>query len=268
MRWLIAVLLFIGFFLRDCSCERSSPRSVYVSPSGVRDLRQNAELYEDFDGKFSLNWNILGLDASHYSLSKVPGTLTVTTQDGSFEYGRSDYRNIFVVDFPTEQSEDFQVTTCVTNYQPHDLWNEAGLILWNDKDNYFKFVYEYGEGPPPNDARKLLFTAATETDGDAVHGWFETGQTPVKMWLRLVKQGDLYKLFNSTDGENFNPMKVILPARLTEDNTVPCLKVPVRYVGILAYNGVSTGAAQVDASFDFFEFKTLSKKTSQEGGQN
>ena len=56
--------------------------------------------------------------------------------------------------------------------------------------------------------------------------------------------------------ETFNPMKVILPARLTTDNTVPCLKTPVKYVGVFASNGPAPGAAQVDASFDFFEFKT------------
>jgi hypothetical protein len=252
---------------------RDVPRMSPPAPTSAGGLAKvsmgppNAELHEEFDGKLSLNWTVLGLDASHFSLTKVPGTLTITTQDGSFERGESDYKNIFVIDFPAEPSGDFQVTTCVTNYQPHDLWNEAGLILWNDLDNNFKFVYEYGEGPPPNNARKLLFTAASENNGYAVHGWFETGQTPVKMWLRIVKQGDVYKLFNSTDGENFNPMKVIPPARLTKDNTVPCLKAPVKYVGILAYNGVAKGAAQVDASFDFFEFKTLPKKRPTSGKQ-
>jgi hypothetical protein len=224
-----------------------------VRPSSV-------ELRDDFDGKLKLNWSVLGLDASHFSLTKVPGSLTITTEDGTFERGESDYKNIFVIDFPAEQSDDFQVTTCVAGYQPHKLWNQAGLILWNDKDNNLKFVYEYGEGPPPNNAEKLLFTVANQTGGSAIHGWFQTGQTPVKMWLRIIKEDNLYKLFNSEDGEHFNPMEVIQPARLATDNTTPCLKAPLKYIGIFAGNGPARGVAQVDASFEFFEFKTLPRK--------
>ena len=80
------------------------------------------------------------------------------------------------------------------------------------------------------------------------------------MWLRIIKRGGFYELFNSTDGQSFNPAKVILPARLTADNTVPCLSAPLQYIGVFADNGTSYGAPQVDASFDFFEFKVLPKK--------
>jgi hypothetical protein len=281
MRWSNAVVLCVGVSL--CGCG-NSPQRVYILPvpvgsaspgsyaglPGAVGQPRDIELRDGFDGKLSLNWSVLGLDPSHWSLTKVPGALTITTQGGTFERAATDFKNIFVIDFPAGQSQDFQVTTCVTDYQPHDLWNQAGLIFWGDKDNNLKFVYEFGEGPPPNNAPKLLFTAATETDGLAWHGWFEAEKTPVKMWLRIVKEGNVYKLFNSTDGEDFKPMKVLLPARLTTDNTVPCLKSPLKYIGIFANNGTSTSAStpQVDASFDFFEFKTLPRKTSQEGTQN
>ena len=225
----------------------------------------NAYLFEDFNDVFFLNWSILGNDPSHWSLKTVPGTLTITTQDGSFTRNRTDYKNTFLAHFPVAQSVDFQVTTCVTNFEPYGLWNQAGLILWVDEDNHFKFVYEYGEGPPPNNAEKLLFTAAIEIAGYPVHGWFETGQESAKMWLRIVKRGGFYQLFSSTDGESFDPVKVILPARLTEDNTVPCLSAPLRYVGVFADNGTSFGAPQVRASFDFFEFKALPREHEANG---
>jgi hypothetical protein len=85
------------------------------------------------------------------------------------------------------------------------------------------------------------------------------------MWLRIIKRGDLYELFNSTDGESFNPMTVILPARLTDDNTVPGLDDPLKYIGVFADNGTFWGAPEVDASFDFFEFKVLSKQEETDG---
>ena len=55
-------------------------------------------------------------------------------------------------------------------------------------------------------------------------------------------------------------MKVIEPARLTADNTVPCLDEPLQYIGIFADNGTAFGAPEVDASFDFFEFTVLPKE--------
>ncbi len=257
-----ALLVFAVLTFNICVCQSAEPpQNDPLADSNdvnqVQDLLPNAYLFEDFNDVFFLNWNILGNDPSHWSLDKVPGALTITTQDGSFSRYRTDYKNIFLINFPVAQSVDFQVTTCVTDFRPYGLWNQAGLILWIDRDNNFKFVYEYGEGPPPNNAEKLLFTAAIEINGYATHGWFEAGQEPVKMWLRIIKRGGLYELFNSTDGISFNPMTVIKPARLTADNTVPCLGAPLQYIGIFADNGTSFGAPQVDASFDFFEFKVL-----------
>jgi len=258
LKWLFAILLVIGLALRDCRSERSEPpqRVIVIQPN-IYGQKQNKDLFDDFDGKLKLNWSILGLDTAHWSLDKVPGSLTVTTQMGSFEFARDNYKNVFLVDFAAEQSDDFQLTTCITNFKPSEIWNQAGLVLWNDKDNYFKFTYEYGEGPPPNNAKKLLFTAGREIAGRPNYGWFQAEQTPRDMWLRIIKRGEVYELYNSTDGKIFNPMNVILPARITKDNTVPRLSVPVKSIGIFTSNYTSTTAPEVDASFEFFEFKTL-----------
>jgi regulation of enolase protein 1 (concanavalin A-like superfamily) len=261
----IFILVFGVLSLNICECDSAEPqrKDPLVDSNDaneVQNLLSNAYLFEDFNDTFFLNWNILGDDPSHWSLDMVPGTLTITTQDGSFTRYRTDYKNIFLISVPVVQSVDFQVTTCVTNFKPYGFWNQAGLILWIDEDNNFKLVYEYGEGPPPNNAPKLLFTAARETNGYVIHGWFETEQYPQNMWLRIIKRGDLYELFNSIDGESFKPMTVILPARLTDDNTVPCLDDPLEDIGVFADNGTSWGAPEVDASFDFFEFKVLPKE--------
>lgn len=265
MKRSIALLAVGVLSFNICVCQATEPPQngpMFDSNdvNQVQDPLPNAYLFEDFNDMFFLNWNILGNDLSHWSLKKIPGTLTITTQDGSFTRYRTDYKNIFLINFPVVQSADFQLTTCVTNFNPYGFWNQAGLILWIDKDNNFKFVYEYGEGPPPNNAPKLLFTAAVETNAYVVHGWFEAEQYPQNMWLRIIKRGGFYELFSSTDGQSFNPAKVILPARLTADNTVPCLSAPLQYIGVFADNGTAYGAPQVDASFDFFEFKVLPKK--------
>jgi regulation of enolase protein 1 (concanavalin A-like superfamily) len=251
----IFCLLTILFYSTSYSSEL--PQDVNICDCNF--VLPNAYLFDDFNDTFVLNWTILNENPSYWSLKSYPGTLNIITQDGAFERTRTDYKNVFLTNFPLAQSQDFQVTTCISNFNPYGLWNQAGLILWNDKDNYFKFDYEYGEGPPPNNKIKLLFIAEVEINGTPNFGWFEAQQIPAKMWLRIIKQGNLYKLFNSTDGQTYNPMKVLLPARMTNDNTVPCLTVPLKYLGVYANNGGSSTAPSVNASFEFFEFQWLSK---------
>jgi hypothetical protein len=265
MKRSITLLVLCVFYYNSSVCKPAEPpeNNDLVDSNSVYEFMEpppNAYLFEDFNDVFFLNWNILGDDPSYWSLDTVPGALTITTQVGSFTRNRTDYKNIFLIDFPVAQSVDFQVTTCVTNFNPYGFWNQAGLILWVNEDNHFKLVYEYGEGPPPNNAPKVLFTAAVEVNGFPIHGWFEAGQEPVNMWLRIIKRGGFYELFNSTDGISFNPMTVIAPPRLTADNKVPCLDEPLQYIGIYANNGGSYVAPEVDASFDFFEFTVLPKQ--------
>jgi len=265
---LIVIFISILTIIGECHYQGYNPPpvstqtpKVYVLPEEMRTRQKEANLFEDFNGEFKLNWSILRPDPSHWSLEKVPGSLTITTQRGSFEFSyNNDYKNVFLIDFPAEQSDDFQITTCITNFKPSQVWNQAGLVLWNDENNYLKFVYEYGERPPPNNAHKLLFTAAREISGRPNYAWFNADQTPKDMWLRIIKHGNMYELYNSTDGETFNPMQVILPARMSINNTVPCLSVPIKSIGIFTSNFTSRTAPEVDASFEFFEFKLSSEE--------
>ena len=230
----------------DCNCLCKEPEPL-----------PKAYLFEDFNDILALNWKIFGNDPCNWSLKTVPGSLTITTQDGTFERSRTDGNNLFLVSFPVVPTKDFQVTTCISNYYPVNLWNQAGLMLWQDEDNFFKLVYEFGEGPPPNNEVKLLFTAALEFYGYPTYGWFETEQFSQKMWLRIIKRGDRYELYYSTDGKTFNPMEVLLPAVLTKDNKIPGTFFKLKYMGLFANNGSAYDTPQVDASFDFFEFKVL-----------
>ena len=261
MKRLIWVLILAGVVLLDYSYSSSIfPREgLSLFPPDIYSKPKNKNLYEDFDGKFDLSWDVLGFDPSHISIGKVPGSLTLTSQSGSFETVYKDYKNVFLVDFPAEQTDDFQITTCISNFKPSKIWNQAGLVLWNDKDNFLKFVYEYGRDTPNGEG--LLFTVGCEIGARANYAWFLAEQTPQKMWLRIVKRGDIYELLNSTDGKNFNPVKAFRVSSLAKDNTVPCLTVPLKSIGIFTSNYTSATAPDVDASFDFFEFKVLSEES-------
>lgn len=215
--------------------------------------------FDGFDGQFDLNWDVLGDDPSHWSLSKVPGTLTITTQTGSFTRSRTDYKNMFLVDCPVTGSKDFQVTTCLKSFKPVEFWNQAGLILWDDADNHLAFVYEYGEGPPVRiTGEPRQFTTAIEMSGSVRHAWFRAEQEPDELWLRLVKRSNWCELYASTDGKTFHPVELILSRYGRFGNRVPWPRGSVKRVGLYANNGGATGAREVEASFDFFEVETLS----------
>ena len=82
------------------------------------------------------------------------------------------------------------------------------------------------------------------------------------MWLRIIKKGDVYVLYNSTDGNNFNPLKIYRSNNSAiRDNTIPILDEPLKSIGIFTSNSTSPTAPEVDASFDFFEFKVLSEES-------
>ena len=86
---------------------------------------------DDFDGKLALDWKILDPDPTHTSLAKNPGTLTITAKYGG---------NVFLLSPPTRATEDFEVTTCISSFQPSDPYHQAGLIVHDGNDNYVKFV--------------------------------------------------------------------------------------------------------------------------------
>ncbi|MBN2588635.1 MAG: DUF1349 domain-containing protein [Sedimentisphaerales bacterium] len=225
----------------DCNCVCPEPEPLPV-----------AYLFDDFNEALDLSWTILNEDMSHWSLTKNPGSLTITTQKGSFEYSNTDYRNIFLVDFPVSQVENFQITTCISNFDLREIWNQAGLVLWRNADNYLKYVYEYGQEAPQGDG--ILLTIGTQISGASQFNWYLADQFPQTMWLRIIKRGDYYEIYNSIDGENFNSLQKY---HSSGNYTLSCLPFPIERIGIFTSNYTSESAAHVDASFEYFEFKTL-----------
>ena len=77
-------------------------------PEGEAEAAQEQEpkilAFDGFDGKFGLDWKILNPDPSHYSLSKNPGMLTITTQEGAFARSSANYKNLFLISCPAGAS--------------------------------------------------------------------------------------------------------------------------------------------------------------------
>jgi len=197
--------------------------------------------FDGFDGgQLKLAWKTPNSDPTHFSLTRIPGTLTITTQNGGFAGLEKNYRNVFLIDCPATPGTDLLVTTCLSSFRPVAGRNQAGLIFWNDEDNYFKWDYEAdAEG-------RLLLAAARETEGRFLASSYEGNTGGGKVWLSITKRDNRYEVSISLNGRFFRSHDIF-----------PWGDGAVKQVGLFAKNGAGSQAPEIDASFDFFEVRAL-----------
>ena len=200
-------------------------------------------LHEDFDGKLTLDWKQVRPEPDHQSLTKSPGNLTITTQYGSIHRtGRPvPAKNLFLIDIPEERRNEFVVTTVLDHFRPQMPYNQAGLIVYQGDDDYVKFVCEFSS------KGRTMLNAIVEREGESEITNFWVPLDSDRLWLRVIKRGKVYELLTSDDGEKFTTC-----ADLTWEGTAS-------QAGILAKNGNTRTAAEVDACFDLFDVRPLNE---------
>jgi hypothetical protein len=210
-------------------------------PAAAKDSEpQPVKVYDGFDEGPTLKWELRDPDPQHYSYEKRPGTLTITTQKGGLYRASNNCKNLFVLPNPLQGGKDFEITTCLVDFEPTARWHQGGMVCLDDEDNYLKLVCEYNGGPPK---RKL--TVIRETRGSvAPHTYYTSVPEVERLWLRLTKRGNRYAYSSSADGESFRAH-----GELSWGDGAP------KYVGLIAKNSNNDEITKVDASFDFFELR-------------
>jgi RNA polymerase sigma factor (sigma-70 family) len=147
---MVCVALATGVTMLSAPAGEQQPHVVQRSDdaasrrSGARDRFQFIA-FDGFGGQLGLKWNVIRPDRSHASLKKHPGMLTIRTQRGSL-HGNTPPRllakNLYLIDNPFARDGDFTVTTALVNFAPAAQYQQAGLLLYNDDDNYMKWTYE------------------------------------------------------------------------------------------------------------------------------
>ena len=206
--------------------------------------------YDGFDGKLALRWEPVRHDPTHVSLVKYPGKLTITTQRGTIHGNEkadaasegTQAKNLHLIRNPASQGGDFVMTTRIESFAPTTNWQQAGLIVYDDDDNYVKFDLEWNPQAPSEVA--FLFLRETDQQSDMFSVIPE--RESESYWLRVTKRGKLYQYAYSTDGENYT----VAGAKPWGNGGPKC-------VGIYAKNGGNPDAADIDAQFDFFEVRSL-----------
>ncbi|WP_162144792.1 PA14 domain-containing protein [Peribacillus kribbensis] len=192
-------------------------------------------IMDPFDsGTLSNKWSIFREDAAKWSLSENPGHLMITTQAGDSHEASNSIKNVFLQDAP---SGDFEITTKLTASVQNN-YEQAGLFIWQDEDNYIRFGHVYDNG--------LKLETAKEEGGRyskslnmAQHPGDET------VYLKIKKTGNLYSTYFWSNG---NWEKAADPITSS---------INVKKAGLY---GTSVGSGKnVKASFDYFTMQSLLK---------
>jgi RNA polymerase sigma factor (sigma-70 family) len=208
-------------------------------------------LNEPFAGKLRLKWAVVRPDEKRYSLTKNKGKLTITTQRGTIhaEADRTEIKakNIFLVKNPYGRNGDFEVSVCVSGFTPKEIYQQGGLICYDDDDNYIKFVHEFST---VKNASCLGLVSETDAKSKIEH--LDPPADTKTLWLRLTRRGENYEAAASSDGKKWT----VYPKRAWGN------KGPAK-IGLIAKNG-GTNAPEVDVCFEAFRVRKVAAAKAKE----
>ncbi len=207
-------------------------------------------------------WEVIREDKSAWSLQN--GALTVVTGEGDVTLANNNARNIFLQSANTDWTAETNLTTSSVPAAPAQ---NAGLIAYEDDDNFVKLVYAapaFGRGAPapaagaaPAGSVQLI---AEDGGNNKTTVNVSLSGMPVKdntVWLRLVKTGSLYTAYFSLDGKKFSKVgetNVLL--KDIRSGLIACEGVrPVMGGRGMPQVPVAAAPSPIKVSFDWFHIK-------------
>ena len=228
-----------SFFPLNVSLAILSAALVLLPGSSRAQTPGDLPLRDEFDSKLTLDWETIRPDPTHLSLQTHPGKLTITTQYGSIHQAQTTAKNLFFIDVP-EDVDDFVVTTCVEDFMPETIWQQAGLLFYDDDDNFLKWVRDF------TSERFPVLNVNWEIDQKDRRVQSPVEVSKERFWLRVIKRGSQYQCAASLDGKEFTTYAII-----------PWGDGSPKKVGLVAKNGPREG--DMEAQFDFFELRNLTE---------
>mgnify|MGYP006282019171 CR=1 FL=1 len=140
-------------------------------------------------------WHVVNEDAAKWSLSLNPGYLTIKSQNDTLYNERNEFKNLFLQETPPG---DFVVSTKFDMTAQYN-YEQAGLVLWQNMDNYYKFSRGYWNGEKINVDKEIngcqsnIYQSTTYPyPGNA------------SLYLKTVVMDDEIFSLNSPDGINYS----------------------------------------------------------------
>jgi len=168
---------------------------------------------DEFNGSIGSQWTWLRGNPDKYSLTEKAGSLQIESGDGDIAGEENKAENILLQSANSDWTVD---TKIVCSRKPSGFSQNAGVIGFQDDDNFVKFSYRaaFGRGFGGFGGG---FGAQTEQPGAVelsaeIKGTSKTAGTVSMegiigsnntLYLRLVKRADKYTAYYSADGKKF-----------------------------------------------------------------
>jgi len=162
------------------------------------------------------------------------GCLVLTNTNGAGQWGENPFAPKFMRKVGTE---DVEITIKLVDYKPVEAWEEAGLILYQDEDNWFKFQVA-------NNGKFVQLDCAGLIDG-RTKGFRSPKYEQDSIYFRVKRKSGIYYFLYSSDGEKF----VCLGLMRAEAYTDP-------QVGFFGSRWPEHTKPNI-AKFDFFEVRNI-----------
>ena len=154
-------------------------------------------------------WNWLRENSANWNLSKQPGSLVITGAKGDITDENSDAENIILQSANTDWTIE---TKMVCSRKPSGFSQNAGIIAYQDDDNFVKLVYRAslgrrGFGQRNSGEQPGAVELYVENSGEQKSSVTISMENIIKadntLVLKLVKNRDSYTAFYSSDGKTF-----------------------------------------------------------------
>lgn len=133
----------------------------------------------------------------------VANGLHITTDPNTDYWQRTHYgfRNDNAHALLTQLVGDFRITTCA-RFEPNNRYDQCGLLVRLDEENWIKASTEYIEGD-----RSELGSVVTNL-GYSDWATTEISSSVRRMWYRISKRGSDFLLQNSFNGQTWLQMRI------------------------------------------------------------
>lgn len=156
---------------------------------------------DEFSDILGSQWRWVRENPNNWSLAKNPGAMTITSESGDLEGSTNTAKNILIQDAPGDWVMESKM---VFLKRPSSRYEQAGIIAYQDDDNYLKLTWEYNSFF----GTASRFVVLGETNGRASTRFTVANAQNIVgneniVWFRMVKKGNKYSLYYSVDGKEF-----------------------------------------------------------------
>ena len=225
---------------------------------------------DEFDAdKLGEQWQWIRENASAWSLSNKSGSLVITSSEGDLIEANNNAKNVFLQSANTDWTIE---TKIVCSRKPSGFTENAGLLAYQDDDNFVKLSYRpsFGRGsfrPGGSGQQPVAVELYVENAAEQLSSVQLSVDHLIKddnaVLLKLEKKGSIYTAYCSSDGKNFEKvgeaeviLKDVQAGMVVNDGAMPA-----RFAGFRRFmQQPSKPETPLEVAFDYFRIENTGLK--------